>query len=411
MRKLIWISGLSYLLIGFAHVIIGSIMPVLLEHYDQDYTAGGTLIFAQFAGFLIGVLVSPWLIGRMGNRKALLLAMVFLFAAELAYTFLPAWHWMYVIGAFAGFGFGMIEAVIGTLIIAAAADQAAMAMSRIEVAFGVGALLMPLISGWLIRSDSWRYAFLIISMFSLAMIVVWFSSRFGALQEKIDKRPAGDNNGEIAALQTSSSQPKSSWLALYSGPRALLLIVFVLFFFLYVGTEMGFVNFLPSMLIEKTGSSEASAAYGVTAFWIAMSAGRIYAGVLAQRIGFAKYIVSGIVVALIFMALFTLVQHEALLFGTILVIGLFLSGIFSISLVYATRLLPGSEETTPSLLIASGGVGGAVLPLLLGNSMDEQGARFSGWLLAGVLALMLVLSLVIVLINRLEKPKLLTTTK
>ncbi|GGA48053.1 MFS transporter [Paenibacillus physcomitrellae] len=428
MKRLIWISGLSYLLIGLAHVIIGSIMPVLLEHYGQDYSAGGTLIFAQFAGFLVGVLGSPWLISRLGKRSGLLIALGVLGAAELLYTLLPSWSLMYVIGSFAGFGFGMIEAVIGTLIIAAAREKAAIAMSRIEVAFGVGALLMPLLSGWLIRSGAWRYGFLLISIFAAVMLIVWLRVRFGELDGVLKDRPGSkaakqkaNGEGEMKSANPAAqlnpvdlpdlgsedfkTRGQKGWARHYTGSRAVLLAVFVLFFFIYVGIEMGFVNFLPSMLVERSGAGEATAAYGVAVFWLAMSIGRVYAGILAQKIGFAPYIICGIFLSLVFLSLFNLVDHFAMFLLAVLFIGLFLSGIFSIALVYATTLLPGSEATTPSLLIASGGVGGAVLPLLLGRSMDHYGAAPTGWLLAGVLALLLVLGLIIAAAERVRRLK------
>lgn len=69
MKKLIWIGCLSYFVIGLAHVVLGSILPVLLQHYDQNYSAGGQLIFSQFAGFLAGVLISPYSIAVLGNEE------------------------------------------------------------------------------------------------------------------------------------------------------------------------------------------------------------------------------------------------------------------------------------------------------------------------------------------------------
>lgn len=74
MKKLIWIGCLSYFVIGLAHVVLGSILPVLLNHYDQNYSAGGELIFSQFAGFLAGVLVSPFLNRRFGKRGGIVIA-------------------------------------------------------------------------------------------------------------------------------------------------------------------------------------------------------------------------------------------------------------------------------------------------------------------------------------------------
>lgn len=77
-----------------------------------------------------------------------------------------------------------------------------------------------------------------------------------------------------------------------------------------------------------------------------------------------------------------------------------MSGLFSIALVFANKMLPGSEETTPSLLIASGGIGGAVLPLLMGKSMDLGGAGASSWLLAGFIGALVIFSTAAVLIKR-----------
>lgn len=162
MKKLIWIGCLSYFVIGLAHVVLGSILPVLLQHYDQNYSAGGELIFSQFAGFLAGVLVSPLLNRRFGKRGGILIATSLLLVAEIAYAFLPPWGWMYVIAVAAGFGFGMIEAVIGTIIIGAVTEGTAIAMSRLEVLFGIGALVMPLIASPLIAAGAWRLAFLIV---------------------------------------------------------------------------------------------------------------------------------------------------------------------------------------------------------------------------------------------------------
>lgn len=74
MKRLIWLGCWSYLLIGLAHVVVGSLMPNLLEQYGKDYSAGGSLIFAQFAGFLVGVLVSPLLLAKFGKIYGLLIA-------------------------------------------------------------------------------------------------------------------------------------------------------------------------------------------------------------------------------------------------------------------------------------------------------------------------------------------------
>lgn len=391
MKKLIWIGCLSYFVIGLAHVVLGSILPVLLQHYDRSYSAGGGLIFSQFGGFLAGVLVSPLLNRRFGKRGGILIATGLLVCAEAAYAFLPPWGWMYVIAIAAGFGFGMIEAVIGTIIIAAVTEGTAIAMSRLEVLFGVGALLMPLAASPLIAAGSWRLAFLIVAAFSLVSLLFWAKSSFGPLQSVLDERPSRPDAAAASTDTTVPAASKSGRLP-YKGKQWVLLGLFIVFFFLYVGTEMSLVNFMPAIFIAKLGMSEASAALTVTFFWLAMSAGRLFAGVVAERISYRIYVLVSCFAALLLLVIFPFAEHRIAAFAVILLLGLFMSGIFSIALVFASKLLPGAEESTPSIMIAAGGIGGAVLPLLTGWSMDHMQIAQTSGLLAAFAAVLFLLS-------------------
>ncbi|CAM4514118.1 MFS transporter [Paenibacillus macerans] len=387
MKRLIWLGCWSYLLIGLAHVVVGSLMPNLLEQYGKDYSAGGSLIFAQFAGFLVGVLVSPLLLAKFGKIYGLLIATGMLCTAEVCYSLLPPWEWMYAIGAVAGFGFGMIEAVIGTIILVAVTEGTAVAMSRLEVFFGLGALLMPVAAGFFIRAEAWRFSFLVVAGLAFIMLFAWGRGNFGEFR------------GALYA-KGKRQDKKGGWLKQYQGARGLLLAVFIVFFFFYVGTEMSFVNFLPSLLIEKLGLDKPTAAFSVTLFWIAMTCGRLVAGIIAEKISYSRYVLWSCIVSFALIALFSLTGGKVVTYILILLFGLFMSGLFSIALVFANKLLVGAEESTPSLLIASGGVGGAVLPLIMGKTMDLGGAYASSWLLAGFLMLLALLSIFAVFIQR-----------
>ena len=386
MKKLIWIGCLSYFVIGLAHVVLGSILPVLLQHYDQNYSAGGQLIFSQFAGFLAGVLVSPLLNRRFGKRGGIIIATALLLTAEIAYAFLPPWEWMYVIAVAAGFGFGMIEAVIGTIIIGAVTEGTAIAMSRLEVLFGIGALVMPLIASPLIATGAWRLAFLIVAGFSLLSLILWGRGHFGNLQPILDERAPRKVSASAHSSQSSTQLP-------YKGKQWILLGIFILFFCLYVGTEMSLVNFMPAIFIAKLGMTESAAALTVTFFWLAMSTGRLFAGVIAERISYPVYILSSCLLTLLLLALFPFTDNRLAAFIVIMLLGLFMSGIFSIALVFSSKMLPGAEESTPSIMIAAGGAGGALLPLFMGWSMDHLKVAQTAGLLAGFAAFLFLLSI------------------
>ncbi|EHS58712.1 superfamily MFS_1 protein, major facilitator, partial [Paenibacillus sp. Aloe-11] len=95
--------------------------------------------------------------------------------------------------------------------------------------------------------------------------------------------------------------------------------------------------------------------------------------------------------ATLLLCVFPLIKGTAGAFALIALLGLGMSGIFSIALVFASKMMPGTEESTTSLLIGAGGVGGALLPLWLGNSMDRGGAVASAWLLAGFACILCLL--------------------
>jgi FHS family glucose/mannose:H+ symporter-like MFS transporter len=134
---------------------------------------------------------------------------------------------------------------------------------------------------------------------------------------------------------------------------------------------MSLANFMPSMLVEKMSMDKAGAALSVTFFWIAMSIGRLFAGYIAEKIRYRSYVLISSLAALILLTLFPFTNQIWSAFTVITLLGLFMSGLFSITLVFANKLMPGTEESTTSILIAAGGVGGAVLPLIIGWCMDH----------------------------------------
>lgn len=66
-----------------------------------------------------------------------------------------------------------------------------------------------------------------------------------------------------------------------------------------------------------------------------------------------------------------------------------MAGIFAVSLVFADQVLPGKSERLTSLLIAAGGLGGALVPYLTGWSMDNLKVGGTQKLLAALALLLL----------------------
>jgi len=374
---IVWLGCLSYLLIGLAHVVLGSVLEELIGYYNLDYSQGSQLIFNQFAGFLFGVLVTPWLLRRFGRKRTLFIALTALTVAEAIYSFLPPWGWMLAIGPIAGFGFGMIEAAIGALIIEFVTENKATAMSRLEVAFGVGALLMPALAGLLIRYGDWEWSFPFVASVSFITLLAWWRMPLGAAHNLMnDSSTNGTHRAPVPG---------------YTRRTFVILLLMIFFFLIYVGAEMSFVHFVPSILIENIGVQPSVATTGITAFWATMIVGRLFAGVLAERFGYVKYLIVSCIGMIAFLILFAFSSQLWVSLAAILLIGLFMAGMFAIALLFVNARIPGMTERTTSLTVAAGGVGGALVPRMMGWTMDTFSLSVTYGILIGSAVLLLVL--------------------
>ncbi|WP_424769085.1 MFS transporter [Paenibacillus sp. sgz302251] len=402
MRKLIWLGCLSYLVIGVAHVVGGAILEQLIAHYGLTYKDGGQWIMNQFLGFLVGVLLAPSITARVGKRGAVLIAVGLLTVSEAAYSLLLPWGWMLAIAPLAGFGFGMTEAVVGAMIIDMAKDGKATAMSRLETFFGVGALLIPIAAAYLITNNIWQVSFPILAALAGITFVLWLTTSFGELDEELGFIPqTAEENREIKKKTASAASSRGA-SAFFGYPRQALpfLLLAALFFMIYVGMEMSFSNYLPSILIARSDVGEAGAAAVLSLFWGTVVLGRIFAGVLAERMGYARYLLIATVGAAIVIVLMAAIGQLSWMLVWVALSGLFFSGIFGIALVYANVLIPGMTERTTSLLVAFGGLGGAIFPRLTGWFMDRFQVQATLWYISALVLLMLLLLAVMLVLGR-----------
>lgn len=375
MARLITLGCIAFIVVGLGQLVVGAVLEPMVQAYGISYGDGGQLVMHQFLGGMFGVMLAPWLIGKIGKKRLLLSALVIMTVAEAVYVSQPSWALMLTAGPFAGFGFGTTEAVVASFIIGAAGKNANVAMSRVEVSFGVGALLMPFAGAALIDIGHWVVAFGIVSALAAITLLLWV-----IWWPKVLDQPANEH-AEAAAARERSTMSRGRIVAILLGGA--------LFFLVYVGFEMSFVHYLPSLLVENNGLAESTASISLSVYWGAMVIGRLFAGHAADRWGSGVYMMVTCVTCAILFVVFGGVENVSGTFVIAFLTGLAMSGMYSIALVFVNRAVPGLSEKTTSLMMVFGGLGGAFMPKLTGWFLDEHGADATRWLFAAMAVVML----------------------
>lgn len=368
MRNFVLMACIAYCLNGFGHIILGTILEPMVDHYGIAYGDGGQLIMNQFLGFLVGVLVAPAIINHLGRKVTIVLSLLAFATSQLMLGILPVWNILLFTVPLGGAGIGILETVVAALIVGHLQEKKASVLVLVEVFFGVGALLIPVISAFLIAKGIWNYSFFVVTILSLIAVLLWIFLPFGPLQNILQKQ-----------AKSSKKKDKGSRRQRYTNKQIPLVIIGAFFFFMYVGTEMVLPNYLPTILSMTTDLGSSTLALSITVFWAAMTIGRLLMTFVIDRIGYANLFVICCFGQLFSLTIFAISPTVIVGFIAIFLAGLLMGGIFSIGLLIVNERITGFEEWTTSILVAMGGLGGALLPKLAGELIDHFPISVTLW--------------------------------
>lgn len=392
MKKFALASYALYLLGGLVITAVGSVLPQLLTHYHVSYTVGGQLVLVGSLGFLIGVPLSSFLLGRFSEMNLLTISALMIALSQIGMLLLPPFEWIIVFNFLNGIGVAALEAVVATLMMEVFIGRRAIVMSYLEVSFGLGALLMPLIASLLISQNSWRYSFFITSILALLMVVVCKMIPFKKETVSTSESGASDANSEPAPVLAKNQRWK-------------ILALFSVMIFMYAGVESSMNNFLSSIFIVYLDVIPSQATLSISVFWVAMLIGRVATGWVIRIVTYERYLFGSIGGTIVSLVLFILLKEAVAGYILLAFLGLAMSGIYSITMVYANHTFTGSARIVTSLITGFSGLGGAVFPALIGFTMDASGITSALWYITAFACLYLLALCIIFFVQRGAKQK------
>jgi MFS transporter, FHS family, Na+ dependent glucose transporter 1 len=341
----------AFVALGLSSASMGPTLPGLAANAQTDLKNISLLFTARSLGYLLVSLLGGRLYDkRRGNRVMAVVLVLMAMLLALVPTLPKLWLLFFAI-LFTGSAEGALQIGGNTLLVWIHGKRVAPFMNALHFFFGVGAILSPIIVAQValvnpdIRAAYWVLALLMLPM---AFWVLRLPS------------PAPQNAGaEKIKAQVN--------------PR---LVAFIaVFFFLYLGAELGFANWIFTYLDTLKLSDETTARYVNSAFWAALTVGRLLAIPLAAR--FQPHLMlfsnlSGSLLSLAVMLLwpqsFTAVCAGAIGFG------LSMASTFPTMFSFAERHLTITGQVTGWFLVGAS-AGGMFLPWLIGQLFEKLGAR------------------------------------
>ncbi|MBS4219827.1 MFS transporter [Bacillus sp. FJAT-49711] len=370
MKKFVFFACLIYCLNGFGHIIIGTVLEPMVQSYGIHYGDGGQLIMNQFLGFLVGVLFAPAIVKTIGRKNTLSLALLCFAVSQFVLGSVSNWNFLLFTAPIGGAGIGIAETVVAALIVGHLKEKKASTLVLSEVFFGVGALVIPIISAFFILNGMWNASFTVVAIITSATLIGWFFLSFGEMDPILKK--------QVKVHTLNKEKIKRNQ---YPRKQIPLLVIGAFFFFMYVGTEMVLPNYLPTIMSKTTNLDASSLALSITVFWLAMTVGRLCMTFVIDKIGYTKLFVISCIGQFFALIIFALSPSIIVSYVAIFLTGLLMGGIFSIGLLIINENSAGLEEWTTSLLVAMGGLGGAFLPKLAGELIDRFPISVTLWAL------------------------------
>lgn len=376
--RLLFPCYFSFFISGAMVLLIGAVLPYIIEEAGINYSVAGGLLSAFAIGNLLASFINPPMASKIGRKASIVIFSAFIPVMLLVVTFIPPVPVLYAAFVLIGIGRGSIS-IINNAVVNDNSDGKPAALNLLHMTFAVGAFLSPFMTSMYINMGiGWRaavYTIIVGTAISVALYA-WMKIDYNWPLES--KKASGNNDSENVAKQQPFYKNKIFYM------MGMLL-------FLYLGLENcvngWFVTYFKQMNIMST--TYATNLVSVT--WIMVMLGRLFTAKITAKADKNKLIFIYCIATAAFFALLTATHNLAVITIAIAGLGFFFAGIYPTTVSSAGGILKGSTSGM-SLFLAMAALGGIVTPQIVGMLADKFGITAAILVLAVNAVGMLILS-------------------
>jgi fucose permease len=361
----------AFVLTGVVTTFLGPILPVLALRWGLSDSRSGYFFTAQFLGSMLGVGISSFLLPRSGFRFSLGLAYL-LMAGGVSGLVLPEWKTA-LLGTFAfGLGLGVAIPVSNLLISGLNQDRRSSALSILNFCWGLGAVAAPVALAMAEhRNHVPAFVYVLAGLLLLSTVSLVF----------VPKRE----------LPVDETQAPAAESGTFNWPFAAIIGGM---FFLYVAVESSVGGWIATLMARAPEGASHAWLPASSLFWGGLLTGRGLAPLVLRKFRERSVVLASLLVACTAICVLVLSSGRQWIAVGAVATGFGLAAVFPIT-ISLLSCFQGMEKRIAGPMFALAGLGGAVMPWLVGAISTLSGSLQTG-LLPPLLASALLLWLHVV---------------
>jgi FHS family Na+ dependent glucose MFS transporter 1 len=345
-----------FVAVGLATASLGPTLRDLAGHTGTQLDAISFLFIAHALGYMFGSFFGGRLYDRVPGHP-LMAAMLALMAAMLALIpLIPALWLLTAAWLLLGVSGGALDVGGNTLLVWVHGRQVGPYMNALHFFFGVGSFVAPLIVAQALDLSggiTWAYWALVLLVLPVALWLLRLPS---------------------PPFRTAANTQPAGQLEHKAGVHPVVALI-ALLLLLYVGAEVAFGGWISTYAVALDLADAKTAAYLTSAFWGALTLGRLLAIPLAALYRPRWILLADLLGCLVSVGILLLWPGStlALWLGT-LGLGLGMASIFPTAITLAERRIPITGQVTGWFLVAAS-IGAMSLPWVIGQLFESMGPQ------------------------------------
>jgi MFS transporter, FHS family, glucose/mannose:H+ symporter len=404
-RQVSLIAYAGFALTGVVTTMLGPLLPALKARWVLTDAQAGYLFTAQFAASVVSTMLLTAIIRRLGFLPTLAVSYLLL-AAGVAGVGASSWALGLAAVSVYGFALGLAMPATNLLISETSGGRRAAALNILNFVWCIGAVACPLLLMVTVRDNRPAPPMLALSA-TLAVTGAWLwrsVARTGPRGVGSDVRAYRQATREIAAVEQvnvilttkdqTASEARTTRRVWQSG-FAYLVAAFV---FLYVGAENSISGWIGAY--TKRTNAEMAALYSLpqAVFWAALMTGRLLAPVWLRRLSEERLVLLTATVSLLGVLLLRATSETAGLLGGAVLAGAGFAAIYPTTIAVFMKYFGERAAASAAPIFATGGLGGAVIPSLVGTVSDRFSSLRAGLIVPLAVNVMIIALQVVVIL-------------